>query len=154
MAEISMLDGPIYYSNSGSTDAKLQPVGTYTDLRQGAAMIPVTDRYVGMTIAVTGATSGMGTQVEYWLVGGVKNANWKLKTGNVVPTIEDLNAISSGACIVGTEMIVQSDSTNENKVTKYWVTAIDKENKRVVWERKQYGGGSAVTVEGEDQEPA
>ena len=47
-------------------------------------------------------------------------------------------------------MVVQQDESNEGKVTKYWVTAIDGEN--VTWSQKQYGGGSNVTVDGEDLE--
>lgn len=151
MAENTItIDSSVYAAYAGPLDAKLATLSSFAELRS----IPNTDRYVGMTVAVVGANSAAPC-TEYWLVGGTKNPNWKVKAGNVVPTIEDLNAISSAACIVGLEMIVQSDSTNEGKVTKYWVTAIDTVNKTVTWDRKQYGGGgAAVTVEGEDIEPA
>ena len=45
-------------------------------------------------------------------------------------------------------MVVQADETNDGKVTKYWVTAIDGGD--VTWSRKQYG--AQVTVDGEDLE--
>ena len=47
-------------------------------------------------------------------------------------------------------MIVQSDETNDNKLTKYWVTEISGGN--VVREQKRYGGGSEVVISGEDIE--
>lgn len=147
MAEIvkeNILDNPVYTTYAGPLDAKTTPVDYYDDLK-AASRIPVKERYIGLTIVVLNPAP-----TEYWLVGGTRNPNWKIKTGNIVPTKNDLLAISASACTVGLEMIVQSDETNENKVTKYWVTAIDGAN--VTWEQKIYGGGASVPVEGEDQE--
>lgn len=134
-------------------DAKSTPVETVQEL----AGIPMQYRYVGLTITVLNSVYDDDDElvsqspVDYWLVGGITNAFWKVKKSNIVPTKSDLNAISSGACFLGLEMVVQEDETNDNKVTKYWVTAIN--NGTVTWDRKQYGGGTAtVPVEGEDQE--
>ena len=60
-------------------------------------------------------------------------------------------SLSSEAVALGFEMVVQQDESNDGKVTKYWVTAIDGSN--VTWSQKQYGGGEAhVIVDGEDIE--
>lgn len=130
-------------------DAKSTPVETLQEL----AAIPMNYRYIGLTVTVLNSVYDEDDElvsqspVDYWLVGGIQNPYWKIK-GNSVPTKSDLLAISYQACQLGTEMVVQADETNENKVTKYWVTAIDGQN--VTWSQKQYG--AQVTVEGEDQE--
>lgn len=138
-----------YYSTvQGPLDAKLTPAESYDDLKD-AARIPVSQRYVGLTVTVLN-TSTTKIPVEYWLVGGRSNASWKIKTGNIVDTKANLLAISPSACTVGLEMIVQADESNEGKLTKYWVTSV--ENGEVTWEKKEYGAN--VTVTGEDQESA
>ena len=143
----------VYVDAGRPLDIKQTPVNSYSELlltKRDLGGIPVAKRYVGMTVTVLNTdTSNIPT--EYWLVGGKTNASWKIKTGNIVDTKANLNAISASACTVGLEMIVQTDESNDNKLTKYWVTAIS--NGEVTWERKVYGGGSAnVTVDGEDQE--
>ena len=140
--------GNTYYSTKASPlDAKLTPADIYLDIASGMTRIPRVQRYVGLTVTVLNKdTTNIPT--EYWLVGGTTNASWKLKTGNIVDTKANLLAISPSACTVGLEMIVQTDESNENKLTKYWVTEISGDT--VTWERKQYG--AAVTVDGEDQE--
>lgn len=133
-----------YYSTKkGPLDAKLTPADSYAELID-LARIPRAQRYVGLTVTVLNS----GSPIEYWLVGGTTNASWKIKSGNIVPNKENLLAISSSACTVGLEMIVQSDETNENKLTKYWVTEIS--NGNVVWTKKEYG--AKITVTGNDQE--
>ncbi|MBP5725281.1 MAG: hypothetical protein J6X18_17110 [Bacteroidales bacterium] len=136
------IPGQYYSTARGPLDAKMTPADSYEELTD-LSRIPVAQRYVGLTVTVLNPTP-----VEYWLVGGRTNASWKIKAGNIVDTKANLLAISSSACTVGLEMVVQADETNEGKVTKYWVTAIDGAN--VTWDRKQYG--AQVTVEGEDQE--
>ena len=134
-----------YYSTAkGPLDAKLTPADSYAELTD-MTRIPRAQRYVGLTITVL----NNGNPVEYWLVGGTTNASWKVKTGNVVPTKSSLDAISPSACTLGLEMVVQADETNENKVTKYWVTELNGGN--VVWSKKEYG--QKITVTGDDQEP-
>lgn len=134
-----------YYSTArGPLDAKLTPADSYNELLD-VTRIPLAQRYVGLTVTVLNS----GSPIEYWLVGGRSNASWKIKTGNVVPSKADLLAISSSACTLGLEMVVQVDETNENKVTKYWVTEINGGN--VVWSQKKYG--QSITVTGDDQEP-
>ena len=136
-----------YYSTAkGPLDAKLTPAATYAELSD-MARIPRAQRYIGLTVTVLNAGSGM--PLEYWLVGTTTNAGWKIKTGNVVPTKANLLAISPSACTVGLEMIVQADESNDNKLTKYWVTAID--GGVATWEKKTYE--AAVPITGEDQEP-
>ena len=135
-----------YSSARGPLAAKLTPADSYAELTD-LTRIPVAQRYVGLTVTVLNANSG-GTPVEYWLVGGRTNASWRIKAGNIIDTKANLLAISPAACTVGLEMIVQADESNDGKLTKYWVTAI--ENGEVTWSQKQYG--AQVTVEGEDQE--
>lgn len=145
MSEINKgttIPGQYYSTSRGPLDAKQTPADTYEELTD-TQRIPVAQRYVGLTVTVLNPTP-----VEYWLVGGRTNASWKVKTGNIIDTKENLLAISSSACTVGLEMVVQADETNDGKVTKYWVTAIDGGN--VTWSRKQYG--AQVTVDGEDLE--
>ena len=131
-------------------DAKSTPVDTLEEL----AAIPMSYRYEGLTVTVLNTVYDEDDEivsqnpVEYWLVGGRTNAFWKIKKGNVVPDKATLLALSSGACSVGLEMVVQADETDGGKVTKYWVTAI--ENGVVTWAKKEYGAN--VTVEGADQE--
>lgn len=138
-----------YYSTATSPlDAKLTPADSYSDLVH-AQRIPLAQRYVGLTVTVLNKGEG-GIPVEYWLVGGRTNSAWKIKAGNIIDTKEHLLAISPSACTLGLEMVVQQDESNDGKVTKYWVTAIDGGN--VTWSQKQYGGGSNVTVDGEDLE--
>ena len=148
MADInrySAIETPFYYTGKGPLDEKQTPAEVFSDLND-TARLPLANRYVGMTVLVLNPSP-----VEYWLVGGTKNKNWKVKAGNVVPTKADLNAISASACTLGLEMVVQADETNEGKVTKYWVTSIT--NDVPTWEQKQYGGGGAeVTITGEDIE--
>ena len=151
MADINkntIITGQYYSTAAGPLDAKLTPADTYEEIASvsGLSRIPLTQRYVGMTVTVLNS----GYPVEYWLVGGRTNACWKIKAGNIVDTKESLLAISPSACTVGLEMIVQADESNDGKLTKYWVTDVN-ENE-VTWERKQYGGGAAVTVDGEDIE--
>jgi hypothetical protein len=121
------------------------------------AAIPMNYRYIGLTITVLNSVYDEEDElvsqnpVEYWLIGGITNPHWKIKHANLIPTKADLLSLSSEAVALGYEMVVQHDESNEGKVTKYWVTAIDGEN--VTWSQKQYGGGSAnVTVDGEDLE--
>jgi len=133
-----------YYSTAkGPLDAKLTPADNYAELSD-MTRIPRAQRYVGLTVTVLNS----GSPIEYWLVGGTTNASWKIKAGNIIPSKSDLLAISPSACTVGLEMIVQNDETNENKVTKYWVTEIS--NGNVVWTKKEYG--SNVPITGDDQE--
>jgi hypothetical protein len=140
-----------YYSAKASPlDAKQTPADVYLDIASGMTRIPRAQRYVGLTVTVLNKDT-TNIPVDYWLVGGTTNANWKVKAGNIVGTKANLLAISPSACTVGLEMVVQADETNDGKVTKYWVTEINGAN--VTWERKVYGGGTAtVPVEGEDQE--
>lgn len=139
-----------YVDAARPLDAKQTPVDSYSDLlltKRDLGGIPLTKRYVGMTVTVLNSdTTNIPT--EYWLVGGRTNACWKIKTSNVIDTKAHLLALSASACTVGLEMVVQADETNGGKVTKYWVTKI--ENGAPVWEKKIYGTG--VTVEGEDLE--
>ena len=147
MADINKgttITGQYYSTARGPLDAKLTPAESYAELTD-LSRIPVAQRYVGLTVTVLNPTP-----IEYWLVGGRTNASWKIKAGNVIDTKAHLLAISSSACTVGLEMVVQADETNDGKVTKYWVTAI--ENGNVTWEQKIYGGTANVPVEGEDQE--
>ena len=142
----------LYVDAGRPLDIKQTPVNSYDELllnKRNLGGIPISKRYVGMTVTVLNSDT---TKVpgEYWLVNGTTNPCWKIKTGNVVKTKASLLAISSSACTVGLEMVVQEDESNEGKVTKYCVTDIM--NGVVTWTQKQYGGGSAVTVEGEDQE--
>lgn len=132
-----------YYTTSkkGPLDAKQTPADTYEELID-LSRIPRTQRYQGLTVTVLNG----GNPVEYWLVGGTTNACWKVKTGNIVPTKSSLSTISPSACTVGMEMIVQNDESNDNSLTKYWVTSI--ENGNVVWTKKEYG----VTIAGDDME--
>ena len=133
-----------YYSISkGPLDAKLTPANTFEELSD-LTRIPRAHRYIGLTVTVLNS----GSPLEYWLVGGTTNAYWKVKAGNILPTKADLLSLSSGACTVGLEMVVQNDETNENKLTKYWVTDIT--NGNVTWEKKEYG--ASIKVEGDDQE--
>lgn len=137
-----------YYSTAkGPLDAKLTPADTYAELTD-LARIPMAQRYVGLTVTVLNS----GHPVEYWLVGGTSNPSWKVKAGNVVATKADLMAINSRACTVGLEMIVQVDESNDNKLTKYWVTRLEGSGSSTVaiWEKKQYE--AAVPITGEDQE--
>ena len=135
-----------YFSSAkGPVDAKLTPADTYAELTD-VTRIPRANRYVGLTVTVLNV--GSGSPVEYWLVGGTTNASWKVKTGNVVPTKAALLAISPSACTVGLEMIVQVDESNDNKLTKYWVTAV--ESGTATWEKKTYE--ATVPITGEDQE--
>lgn len=141
----------VYVDAGRPLDIKQTPVNAYSELlltKRDLGGIPINKRYVGMTVTVLNTdTSNIPT--EYWLVGGKTNASWKLKAGNIVDTKASLLAISPSACTVGLEMIVQVDESNENKLTKYWVTAVDGES--VTWERKQYGAAE-ISVTGEDQE--
>ena len=151
MAEINkniLVADPFYSTGAAPLDAKTTPVDSYAELASasGLTRIPAAERYVGLTVTAL----NNGHPVEYWLVGGTKNRHWKIKAGNILGTKAELLALSPSACTVGLEMIVQVDETNDDKVTKYWVTAIDGEN--VTWERKQYGGGANVIVDGEDIE--
>lgn len=133
-----------YYSTAkGPLDSKLTPADSYAELID-LSRIPRAQRYVGLTVTVLNS----GSPVEYWLVGGTTNASWKIKTGNIVPNKAALLTISTSACTLGLEMVVQSDETNDNKLTKYWVTEISGGN--VVWSKKEYG--AKVTIDGEDQE--
>ena len=137
---VTVID-PFYSTSKGPLDAKMTPAETYEDLKV-ASRIPAAHRYVGLTVLVL-----TPSPVEYWLVGGTTNKNWKIKT-NSVPTKADLLAISPSACTLGTEMIVQADESNGGKVTKYWVSSFD--GTAPVWEMKQYG--AAISVEGNDME--
>lgn len=131
-------------------DAKSTPVDTLQEL----AAIPMNYRYEGLTITVLNTVYDEDDEivsqnpVEYWLIGGRTNAFWKVKSSNLVPDKATLLALSPSACTIGTEMVVQADETNEGKVTKYWVTAI--QDNRVTWEKKEYGAN--VTIDGGDQE--
>lgn len=144
MAEINKnvtIAEPFYSTGKAPLDAKTTPADYYDDLKS-ASRIPVAHRYIGLTVTVLNPSP-----VEYWLVGGVANRNWKVKN-NSVPTKADLLAISASALTLGNEMIVQADESNGGAVTKYWVTSFDGDTP--VWERKQYG--AAVTVDGNDME--
>lgn len=138
------------YKTGGPVDIASTPVETVEEL----AAIPNAYRYIGLTVTVMNSVYDEDDElvsqnpVDYWLVGGIQNPFWKVKAGNIVDTKANLLAISPSACTIGLEMVVQADETNDNKVTKYWVTAIDGAN--VTWDRKQYG--AQVTIEGEDQE--
>lgn len=149
MADInknSTITGQYYSTAGGPLDAKLTPAGVYEDIasKSGLTRIPLTHRYEGLTVTVL----NNGHPVDFWLVGGRSNACWKVKTGNIVGTKQELLSLSSSACTIGLEMVVQEDETNDGKLTKYWVTEIDGGN--VTWEKKEYGAN--VTVDGEDIE--
>lgn len=132
-----------YYSTAkGPFDSKQTPADSYAELID-LARIPRANRYPGLTVTVL----NNGNPIEYWLVGGTTNAAWKIKTGNVVPDKASLLALSPSACTVGLEMVVQSDESSNNELTKYWVTSVN--GGEVTWEKKNYGN---VTVTGEDIE--
>ena len=136
-----------YYSTAkGPVDAKLTPADSYAELTD-LARIPRAHRYVGLTVTVLNSSTSK-LPVEYWLVGGTTNASWKVKAGNVVASKAELLAISPSACTVGLEMIVQVDESNDNKMTKYWVTGVN--SGTATWEKKQYD--ATVPITGEDQE--
>lgn len=137
-----LINEQYYTSRKGPLDSKLTPADSYAELID-MTRIPRAQRYVGLTVTVLNA--GSGSPVEYWLVGGTTNASWKIKTGNVVPNKAALLALSSSACTLGLEMVVQADETNDNKVTKYWVTNLSP----LTWEQKTYAN---VSITGEDQE--
>lgn len=157
-----------YYSTGAfALDAKMQPVESVNDLKD-LARFPLQDRYVGMTVVVLNNTYDedgyvvTSNPVEYWLVGDILNACWQKKVSDniTVPTYADLPVLNyflnngdpyPNGVYVGMERIVLADETNEGKMSKYWVIGIDEEG-NVSWERKEYGGGGVVTVEGEDQE--
>ena len=134
-----------YYSaKKGPLDAKLTPADDYAELTD-LTRIPRSERYVGLAVTVLNS----GSPVEYWLIGGTANKNWKIKAGNIVPDKASLLAISTSACTVGLEMIVQVDESNDNKLTKYHVSEIDGGN--VVWTKEE--NGSAILITGDDVEP-
>ena len=146
MAEINknIIISDQYYSTAkGPLDSKQTPADSYAELID-LTRIPRAQRYVGLTVTVL----NNGSPIEYWLVGGTTNASWKVKAGNVVSTKAELLSISSSACTVGLEMVVRADETNNNEVTKYWVTAVGPGG--VTWTKKEYG--AKVTITGEDQE--
>ncbi len=148
MSEINKnttITGQYYSTSRGPLDAKLTPAETFEELSD-VNRIPISNRYVGLTVTVL-----KPTPVEYWLVGGRTNNSWRIKAGNIIDTKANLLAISPSVCTVGLEMVVQNDETNDNKLTKYWVTSVSDDG--VVWEQKRYGeGGSDVTISGEDIE--
>lgn len=134
-----------YYSTAkGPLDAKLTPADSYAELTD-MTRIPRAQRYVGLTVTVL--NTGSGSPIEYWLVGGTTNASWKVKAGNVVPDKASLLAISPSACTVGLEMVVQSDESSDNQLSKYWVTSLNP----LTWEKKTYAN---ISITGEDQEPS
>lgn len=138
-----------YVTGRQSLDAKLQPVDSFNDLKK----ITAKDRYVGMTVVVLNAVRDeegyivSTNPIDYWLVDGVTNACWKVKSSNTtVQNYQALLALTLSEAYVGMERVVIADETNNNEMTKYWVTSIDGEN--ITWERKQ----ATVNISGEDVE--
>ena len=145
------ISNQFYITGQKSVDAKLQPV----DDINGLKAISVKDRYVGMTVTVLNAIRDedgyiiFSNPIDYWLVDGTSNKCWKVKSSNTtVPTYAALMALTVSEAYTGMERIVIADETNENKMTKYWVTGVDTERGVVDWSRKEYGEN--ITIDGDD----
>ena len=68
----------INYSGKGNLDPKHDAVNTLEELY---ASIPRKERMVGMTVTVLNA-DGDFDPLDYWLVGGTSDSNWKRKDTN------------------------------------------------------------------------
>ena len=76
----SNIPNQITYNGNGPLDSKKTPVNTITDLYS----IPRTMRYIGLTIFVK------SEKIEYWLVDGTSDMNWKPKISSIVITGDDI----------------------------------------------------------------
>lgn len=81
MAIINYTD-QLKYAGRGYLDAKMMPVKSVDDLKS----ISLSQRFEGLTVTVLND----GSPQDYWLVGGVTNANWVPKT---VTTFDDLRLV-------------------------------------------------------------
>lgn len=143
---------PFYLVGAEPLDAKTKPVASVSDL--GA--VATSDRYEGMVVTVLND----GYPIDFQLVGGTKNYNWRVKFANIYPTFAKLEETvdyvvnnfktsknPSKAFVVGTEVLIQSDENNGDKLTKYWLVGFN-EDGSLKWEQE----GNKVTVDGSDIE--
>lgn len=134
----------LHYAGGEYLDSNMS-VESYADL----SLIPRSERFIGMTVTVLNATTTKVPQ-DYWLVNTIANSGWKLKQSNTVATYEALLSYPYTACVVGLEMMVQSDETNDGKPTKYRVTAIDTKAKTVTWEKEGGSSDNDILITGND----
>lgn len=143
-----------YNCNEGAMplDPYTMPLDTVSDL----AGIDKTHRYIGMTITVLN-TDGDGIPVDYQLMGGINNSNWRVKRQKTsVANYAALSSLKSYEIYKGLEITVLSDENSEPvgkdgednyiyPMVKYWVVDFDS-SKNPIWERQNNGGGVEYTA--------
>lgn len=169
MAKILTTPNQFLNQSAVPIDKGMEPVNSYTDL----ATVNRSCRYIGMAKTVlnkvTEYDEDEGEDVvkstypmEFVLSGSTGNGAWRLnklspvKTHKEVETLLTKYNVPSKAFSIGIEIMVEKDETNNNKPTKYWITAIDTTANTVTWERCDNGSSTApsITVEGTDIESA
>lgn len=156
MAEITELSKQFLNIEGHGIDAALEPVENYS----GLTSIAIKSRYVGMEKVVLNKENGQTYPMKFFLSGSTRNTGWKIK--QIFPlkdyaTLKNIltlvPSISAKSYMVGLEATVIADETNDNRPTKYWITAIDTDSNTLTWERCNGSGVSnGVTVDGDDQE--
>lgn len=136
------LTTPIAVSGNHPLDAALAPVESYDQL----TAISEEYRYEGMTITIQNDNIG---PIEYFLY----NEAWKIKKLPVLRTFDEMSLLPTDyqQYLVGTEVVIRKDENNDNKLSKYWVSAISRTG--VTWERRDISSDkNTITITGNDME--
>lgn len=142
--------------NGGYVDGTIGPLANVTDLKKSGGL--VSNRFKGLTVTVLAPV-----QMDCWLVNGVADMHWRIKSlaplatyAALTTATETIMANIPKMLAIGTEATVTADETNDNKPTKYWVTAVS--GTEVTWEKMNNGGGDLSKylekdiIDGEDME--
>lgn len=133
---------PIAVGGNHPLDAALSPVESYDQL----TAISEEFRYEGMTVTVKDDNIG---SMEYFFY----SEAWKIKKLPVLRTFADMSLLPTDyrQYLIGTEVVIRKDENNDNKPTKYWVSAITRTG--VTWERRDISSDeNIIAISGNDME--
>lgn len=164
MAKILTTPNQFLNQSAGPIDKGMETVDRYADL----ATVDRSCRYIGMAKTVLNKVTEYDEEegedvvkstypMEFVLSGSTGNGAWRLSKTSPVKTYKEVESlltkynVPSKVFSIGIEIMVEKDETNNNKPTKYRITAVDTSANTVTWERCD---SAAITVEGADMESA
>lgn len=119
------LGNKLHYTGAGNLDDKLL-CPSYAVLN---TTIGSTEREIGMIVTIQQLSTEIKKQAEVWLVGGISDTSWKLKSIAPLNNIDDKAKIPYELLSVGFEVVI----INKGNTKKYRVTKMTSSTSTVEW---------------------